>query len=337
MIYSWHEREFAQMLARKERLPHALLVRGPEGIGKVGFAEALAAALLCEDPGRQGAACGRCAACGWMTQDSHPDFRRLAPEALGGSGENDEEGRERKASLQIPVDAVRGISAFVTMSSHRSGAKVVLIHPAEALNVNAANALLKNLEEPPPRTYFVLVAHRWHDLPATVRSRCEHVVLGIPDAATARDWLEREGVRDPALSLAQAGGMPLLAREFDDAYWQTRHDFLAAITSPEFAPLEAAERLRECAPALAAGWMQKWSFDLALRKLTGRARYNPDYADQIAATAAQLDAREALRFHRAAVQLQRIVSHPLNPRLFVEQLLLEYAGLLRRPALDPAE
>lgn len=328
MIFPWHQVEFGRLLARKTRLPHTLLLRGPEGIGKLAFAEALAHALLCESPEASGAACGRCAACGWLEQGSHPDFRRLAPEALAEPGEVGEKG-EKKAGQQIPVEQVREIAGFIVMSSHRGGNKVVLIHPAEALNASAANALLKNLEEPPPRTYFILVAHRWHQLLPTIKSRCQHIALPTPETTAALAWLEGQGLASPELALAQAGGAPLLALRFDDEYWRLRESFIGAIADLGFDALGVAERLRDCPPALVAGWLQKWSFDLANHKVAGRVRYNPDRAEAVAATATQLDTLEALRFHRQMVRLQRVVAHPLNSRLFLEQMLLSYAALLR--------
>lgn len=321
---------FKALLERKGKLPHALLLRGRDGIGKLACAEALARALLCEHPAKDGSACGQCAACAWMEQGSHPDFRRLEPEKLAAEQGEAEQGSERKASAQIPVEQVRGIAGFINISSHRGGAKVVLIHPAEALNVNAANALLKNLEEPPPNCYFLLVAHRWHQLLPTLRSRCEQVVLPLPGRMVARDWLGQQKLMHADLALAQAGGAPLLALKFDEEYWGQREAFLRAITGSRFDALRVAEQFRENAPVLIVGWLQKFAFDLACHQATGKIRYNPDLAAAIASIAAGLDRTETLRFLRHVVRLQRIVLHPLNARLFLEQLLLSYSALLRR-------
>ncbi len=336
MTLPWHQGEFERLLVRRDRLPHALLLRGSEGIGKLAFAEALTRALLCESPDTPGAACGKCAACGWMEQGGHPDFRRIEPESLAEPAEAEQGGEKKKPSEQIQVEQVRDIGNFVVMTSHRGGSKVVLIHPAETLNANAANALLKNLEEPPPRTQFILVAHRWHRLPPTIRSRCQHIMLPPPDTAVALAWLRTQDIRNPELALAQAGGAPLLALRFDDEYWRLRAAFLDAITSRSFDPLHASEALRECPPALVTTWLQKWSFDLVSHKVTGRARYNPDRAEAVAAVAALLDELKALRYHRLMVRLQRVVTHPLNTRLFLEQLLLSYALLMRGVDLNLA-
>jgi DNA polymerase-3 subunit delta' len=334
MAYPWHSQPLEALLARADRLPHALLFRGRAGIGKLALAEALARALLCENKGPTARACGRCVACGWMEQGSHPDFRRLEPEILSESREP-EEGSDKKPSLEIRIEQVRAIAGFIAMTTHRNGAKVILIHPAEALNVNAANALLKNLEEPPPRTYFLLVAHRWRQLPATLRSRCEQVVLASPPREVAREWLAQQKLPDAELALAHAGGAPLLAVAFDEDYWRQRALLLTAITHPRFDALTSAEKLRETAPGLVVGCLQKWASDLVRHKVTGEVSYNPDYTEAIAAAAARLGLVEAVRYLRHVVRLQRSVSHPLNARLFLEQLLLEYGALLRQA--DPGQ
>ena len=331
MAYPWHSQPLGALLARADRLPHALLFQGRQGIGKLALAEALARALLCENRRPTERACGRCAACAWMEQGSHPDFRRLEPEILSEPREP-EEGAEKKPSLEIKIDQVRAIAGFIAMTTHRNGAKIVLIHPAESLNDNAANALLKNLEEPPPRTYFLLVAHRWHQLPATLRSRCEQVVLAPPSREAARAWLAQQKLPDADLALAHAGGAPLLAVAFDEDYWRQRGLLLAAITNSRFNALASAEQLRETAPSLVLGCLQKWASDLVRHKVTGEVGYNPDYAKAIGAAAARLGLVEVVRYLRHVVRLQRSVGHPLNARLFLEQLLLEYSALLRQAA-----
>lgn len=331
MTYSWHKVQFDKLLIRKAQLPHALLLRGVQGIGKLAFAEALAQSLLCEKPQPDGSACGHCTACAWMGQGSHPDFRRLEPESLAEPKEAEQGGEKKeKASSQIPIEQVRAIADFITISSHRGGVKVVLIHPAESLNANAANALLKNLEEPPPRTYFLLVAHRWHQLLPTIKSRCQQIALPPPSAESAREWLEKQGSPDPDLALAQAGGAPLLALTYGEEYWPQRMAFLKSISGRGLDALAVAEQLRDHAPAQVVSWLQKWSFDLVSHKTTGGIRYNPDFAAAISATAERIDLIEAARFLRQTVRLQRVVSHPLNTRLFFEGLLLTYAALLRR-------
>jgi len=327
MALPWHREQLERVVAGKARLPHALLIQGPAGIGKLEFARALGKALLCETPTGESMACGGCRACGWLEQGFHPDFRLLEPESLAEKGE--EEGGEKKASLHIAVEQVRGLTDFVNLSSHRGRAKVIVIHPAEAMNPNAANALLKNLEEPPPATYFLLVSHRWHHLLPTIKSRCQQIALPVPEARTAQAWLAEQVTENAELALAQAGGAPLLAARFDAEYWAQRKSFLGALSAADFDPLRAAEQFHDLPIPGVVRWLQQWSYDVALRGHGDKPRYNPDLADAIAHAAQKAEKLEVLRFHRQMLRWQRVVNHPLNPRLFLESLLLSYAELLR--------
>jgi len=329
MVMPWHADLLKRLLEGRERLAHAVLLHGPEGIGKLAFAEALGQALLCERAvARDGGACGACPGCTWFAQGGHPDFRRLEPAE---SEEPDEagEGREKKSATQIDVKQVRALEDFINLTSHRGGARVVVIHPAEALNPNAANALLKSLEEPPPQTYFLLVAHRWHYLLPTIRSRCRLVPLPLPETGAALAWLEGQGIAAPDLALAHAGGAPLSAARFEQEYWNVRKRLLELLAPRHFEPLAAAEELRDVAPVALVALLQKWSYDLVLHQACGRVRYNPDRADELAVIAERVEPLETARFHRRVVQLQRVVRHPLNARLFLEAVLLDCAGLLR--------
>lgn len=321
----WHEAPFAALTSRsrKEVLPHALSLQGPRGIGKLTFARAFAQVLLCEAPAKAGEACGQCSACNWFEVGTHPDYRQIEP--LMKDGE-DGEGGERKAHIE--VDQIRTLPDFINMSSHRGGAKVVVLHPAESLNVNAANALLKSLEEPPPATYFILVTHRPHQLLPTVRSRCQVIGLHAPDPASATAWLEVQGVRNAPLALAHTAGAPLLAIELNGTgYWGARAAFLRHLVDADMDVLAAGEAARDCPIPLVIAWLQKWSYDIAHYRTVGKTRYNPDYTDAVVQAAERADPLRALRFHRETVQMQRFAQHPLNTRLFIEQVLLAYKDL----------
>ena len=274
-------------------------------------------------------ACGHCPACEWISQRSHPDFRLIEPENL--AEQEEESGDKRKGSAQIGVDQVRSLTDLVNLSSHRGRAKVILIHPAEAMNASAANALLKSLEEPPAATYFLLVSHRWHLLPATIKSRCRDVLLPSPELDRARAWLVEQGTPQADLALAQAGGAPVSAARLEPDYWQQRDAFMRAISTPDFDALRSAEQLRDLALSDLVRWLQQWSYDMALHRAVGRVRYNPDFAEQIGRAARRADLLDTLRLHRQMLGWQRVVNHPLNPRLFLEELLLSYGALVNAP------
>ncbi|HKI74426.1 MAG TPA: DNA polymerase III subunit, partial [Pseudomonadales bacterium] len=145
-FYPWHDKQKHQLMQLRtaEKLPHALLLSGPAWLGKQDFALATAAMLLCETP-RDGMPCGDCPGCHLMAAGTHSDFRLIEPED----------------SRLIKIEQVRDLIEWVNQTPQRGGYKVVVVHPAESMNVNSANAMLKCLEEPTDRTLIMLVS----DLP----------------------------------------------------------------------------------------------------------------------------------------------------------------------------
>ena len=328
-VYPWLEAQWQEIIARRATLPHALLFRGREGIGKLDFVRKLAQSLACMSPAA-GVACGECQSCRWSTTSAHPDYREIVPEIMRPESAEGPAAGERKPSQQISIDDIRNLHDFINLTSHQSGTKTIVIYPAETLNVSAANALLKSLEEPPPATRFMLVAHRPSYLPATIISRCQQIALPTPSLATAGEWLREQGVTEPALSLAQTGNAPLAALALDDGeFWQQRKTLFGGLSTSAVDAFALAEQVREFPIPRLLGWLQRWSYDLLRAKSVGDVRYNPDYAKALTQTASRLGALDIARFHRTLVQQQRSVHHPLNARLYIEQLLFSYTALLR--------
>ena len=327
--FPWHAAALGSLVAQRERLPHALLVQGAAGIGKTRFAQALAAALLCERP-RNALACGECDSCHWLEQGNHPDYREVIPEAA----EEDDEGAEAEAaakadkpkSLVIKIEQVRALADFMSLSTHRSGWRVLVLHPAEALHPNAANALLKTLEEPPPRTMIVLVSDRPARLLATIRSRCRVLALPMPAPADALAWLRAEGVPEPQAALAAAGGAPLLAQrmaEPDEA--QFRRKLAAELARPGGADaLQFAGSVdREGVERLIHG-LQTWVQDLVRVRMGGKPRHHFEHAAALSARARSSDLERLFALDRELAEARRLAAHPLNPRLLTEHLLTAY-------------
>ena len=186
-LLPWLEPPFRKLEAARlaGRLGHAWLIAGPAGVGKLNLALALARRLfggeLERDALDPGAALAAMAA-RYEPQDRHPDLHWLYP-----SERKQEDEEKEKASVSI--DQVRTATDALTLTAHRSGAKVLVIESAELLSRGAANALLKTLEEPTPNSYLLLLSQQPGSLPPTVRSRCQRLVLPTPDDDAVAAWL----------------------------------------------------------------------------------------------------------------------------------------------------
>jgi DNA polymerase-3 subunit delta' len=191
-----HWQRFRDLLAA-DRLPHAILLTGSAGTGKLQFAHALAGYLLCSAP-TDGLACHQCRSCQLLQSGTHPDLQWLQPEEAG---------------KRIKVDHVRLLVGFLTHTSQQGGKKVAIISPAESMNINAANALLKSLEEPAADTFLLLVADSPARLLPTIRSRCQLTTLPKPDSQQSMAWLAQFVVNTSQAEalLLESSGEPLTA------------------------------------------------------------------------------------------------------------------------------
>ena len=196
-IYPWQTEVWQRLNQDSQRLPHALLLHGRAGIGKYDFARNLSQALLCTSKSIGGNACGVCSSCNWFNDESHPDFRLLSPEQESDVEDESVAVKKTKKKTQISVAQIRDLNDFLSLSSHRSnGLRIVLIHPAEALNIASANALLKMLEEPASGVIFILVAHQLQRLLPTIISRCQKINMPVPDEKQALAWLDEQGIQN---------------------------------------------------------------------------------------------------------------------------------------------
>jgi len=189
----------ARAAFERGRLGHGILVHGSPGLGSIELARWLAALVLCD--ARSGQPCGACASCTLRVAGNHPDFHWVE--------------REEDAK-QLKVEQIRDLAAALALKSYRGGFKVAVIAEADAMNANAANALLKTLEEPPPATLLVLCSSRPARLPATVVSRCQRLEIPRPTREDAVAWLsaQKSSAAWPAI-LEHAAGEPLRALQLE--------------------------------------------------------------------------------------------------------------------------
>jgi DNA polymerase-3 subunit delta' len=193
------------------------------------------------------------------------------------------------------------------------------------MNSSTANALLKALEEPPPRTLFLLVSSQPARLLATLRSRCQAVDVPGPTPQAAIAWLDAQGVTSSEAVLAYTGLAPLEAIE-SSGYSELREVLVTSLSSG-FEPVEAVDRWQQFPGAAVVDGLQKWVFDALHVRTTGRARYFPGHEGAVAASMRGATSTGLAQFARRLARARADALHPLNPRLFLESLALEMARL----------
>ena len=321
MIYPWQTQQWQQLQAqiKQQRLAHGLLLTGQRGLGKQAFAESVAASLLCSNLATDGHACGECVACNLMQACTHPDLLTLAPEA------------EDKA---IKVDDIRELASQLVLTSQLGGYKVALIALADNMNINAANSLLKTLEEPVKDTLLVLVSSRPHRLPITIRSRCQAIHFAAPPAALALPWLQQQSLANAEALLNLAHGSPLLAVQLGQQELLEQRKALISVLlgrGGSQSLLEAAASLSKWPLDHLLEWLYDWVCDLLRRQQAGSvALVNADYAGDIERLASSTSNQALYEFLDEVVQLKRVQSIPLNSQLLWEDLLISWERLIKR-------
>jgi DNA polymerase-3 subunit delta' len=302
-----------------DRLAHAYAFVGPPGVGRRLTAVAFAQAALCAARG-----CGTCAACRRVAAGQHPDCQVIAP-----SPPRD----NPKGAPMIRIEEIRALERTAALAPFEGGRKVLVLDDAERMTLPTAQALLKTLEEPPPRTHLVLVLANPRALPPTVLSRCQRVRFRpLDEAATAR-ILESRGVPTAAswLLARLAQGRPGLALGTDlDALRARREAALALAAEP---PARLAVAL-DGAPAdrvTVATYLElywSWYRDALCLAVGGSAALlvNADQEAALRALAARMPA-PALAAALARVKAAWVaLESNVNPRLALETALLGLGG-----------
>ncbi len=311
-------------MQRKNTLPHALLLRGRAGVGKFAFATELAHTLLCQQP--QATACGTCASCLWLKEETHPDFKLITPEDDSNSDKPTKKKTTKKT--QISVDQIRQLYDYLSLSTHQvAGYRIILISPAEALNLASANALLKMLEEPPANTLFILVASQPQRLLPTIISRCQVIDFAVPEPAAALAWLQTQGVEDAEAALAYAGGAPLAALQMQAELADNVTLIQQLANGHQLDPSRAAPLFLAAGMERAVQVVQKWVFDLLNYKLTQDLHYHVQQTRALQALCKSVNLSALLQFQRHLNDVKKSANHPLSNEMQLESLLLQYTRL----------
>lgn len=258
-LFPWQMSQWQQLIScqKDNRLPHALLLMGAEGLGKKHFALHLVEALLCN---QSGAPCGQCHTCHLLRAQSHPDFLRIEPE---------------KPGQMIKIDQIREATQFLTETALKGVLRIVLIDPAQAMNIYSANALLKTLEEPAPNTFIILISSSSARLPATIVSRCQKIIFQKPSRDEACRWLQNnltENSIDLNLLLNICDGAPLKVKEYLAngcfALRQELYQGLADLIIHRSSPSKLAQQFQESDLQTLFNLILIWLQDLLALKLT---------------------------------------------------------------------
>lgn len=314
--FSWHEAAWSEFEAglAAERLSHAYLIEGPQGLGKLHLAFRMAARVL---------------GVTWPAEDPpiplpHPDLSWVTLEV-------DDEGKQKK---QIGIQQIRDVCSNLAMTSYSGGWKVAVVWPAEQLNPHSANALLKTLEEPAPRTLLLLVRSRLDTLPATIASRCQRIRIAPPSPEEAVRWLEaRAGKGAWRRLLALAGDAPLMAlllaeegfRELDESFTGD----LLGVVGRRREPLEvAAEWARQPLP-MTLRWLDVWTAELVRFKAAGASPSMPAERQRTLQTALEgIPLQRLFRYKDEVRAAMTRTDGVFNTQMLLESLLVPWADRL---------
>jgi DNA polymerase III subunit delta' len=318
-LYPWLESSrltIATALAQG-RLPHALLLTGLPGVGKGVLAEAIARQLLCKAATLEKGPCGQCTACVQLNAGSHPDYIRIQ--------------LEEDASV-IKVDQIRLLAEKLSYSSHQGGYKVAVLDPAGKMNINAANSLLKTLEEPSDNTVLLLVCERSSQLPPTVRSRCQQLRVEVPGQDVALQWLAGQGIAGPAgtyLKMAHGAPLEALKQARADSIDARREHFdsLVGILEGRAAPLAVAQLWFKEEDMQGLRWMRDWLMDLIRIGMTGQTSgaRSADLLEGLVKLARRLDSRVVFA-QLEQINRTLVATASLNRQLLTEDILLAWAA-----------
>ncbi|MBT3197298.1 MAG: DNA polymerase III subunit delta' [Gammaproteobacteria bacterium] len=320
-LLPWQQPHWSALQQRimQQRIPHALLLHGPQGSGKGAFARLLSQRLLCSQPTESsgGLACGHCPSCKLFQAGTHPDYYPLVPD---------------EGKYVLAVERVREMVVQFAFTPQCSGRKVVSINPAESMNNHSANSLLKTLEEPPGEAVMILVSHTPARLLATIRSRCQQIAFPTPPREMALAWLE-ETLDNPAEAdavLQLAEGAPLSALLLNEPslmehYQQMGRELIQLLEGRgNLIQIGLRWSKQACEAAVSLRWLQQWVVALIKNEpQTGAVVSEP--LSSMLPLMQGVDRRKLFLFYDKVAEAIALSTTAVNKELLFDGLLLDWS------------
>ena len=323
-IYPWQIAQWQTLQQRMQtkKLPHAMLLIGAQGLGKLDFALSFVSRLFCTSPVAN-EACGHCEACHLLNIKHHPDLKLVAAE----------EGKQI-----ISVDQIRELIGYQNLTPHSSPKKVAIVKSAEQMNVNASNSLLKTLEEPPESSILILITHNPDRLLPTIRSRCQTINFIAPDSQQALTWLlpKLDGDKNLAANLlALANNAPLKALDYAEMGVVEQRNQL-------FESLQGMHLGRLNPVSVAASWLKtdfeltclcltSWVVDMIRLKADQHPPLlgNPDLGQALRSLSEKIDLRGLLDLYQKLLGVAVLKRSNINGQMILEDLLIHWVRLVK--------
>ncbi|MBU2705194.1 DNA polymerase III subunit delta' [Zooshikella marina] len=326
--FPWQEKLWQHWSKQHQqgRMAHAYLLEGHKGLGKFHFAQCVASVLLCTSL-TDGLACRACKSCQLLQAKSHPDLLVVTPEQEG---------------KPIRVDQVRQLLGFASKTAQQGGYRVIIIYPADAMNINASNALLKCLEEPGDNTVILLITDTSSGLLPTIKSRCQRLQFTLPDPQSGINWLmaqESSLTQESATFLLNlASQAPLLACDYYQkdalAIRQQVLEGVKAITKRQVSPVSLAKQWQSIELSLVLTWLLDWLSDMIKISQLGcdRCCKNKDVTPMLTYIANKAGIQALYQYYDwLLIQRQHLLNQGnLNLPLLIEGVLIRWRGLTQR-------
>lgn len=340
-LYPWLKESFHQLI--NNPIPNSLLIYGEKDIGKLNLAIYIANYLICENSNDNGP-CHHCNACNWFLRANHPDFFAILPEdsyhllPFDVDEENLQKStsEDKKPSKYIRIDQVRDVISVNELGSYRGGKRVILIYPVESMRMEAANSLLKSLEEPNSKVIYLLVTHQLDGILPTIRSRCRLLGVPKPPVDISLDWLS-----------SQEQFQKIAREELKKLFFEVGRSPLKLISPSKFKPFNSkvildelsregvlvhryiVESLSQFELKDILTCLQKWCIDLYMVYPGLEPRYYPQYKRSMLRKVAKINYSQLGNFLQFLIRELKLSSHPLFPKIQLEAILTKYSQLFR--------